>query len=251
MRAIVIAAGQGTRLRPHTADRPKCMVEVAGKPMLHHQLDAFERAGIDDVVVIGGYKKRGIDAPGARVVANTEYASNNILQSLFCAGPHLVGDVIVSYGDIVYAPEIVEALVESHAPGTLVVDRAWRATYEDRTDHPIEQAELCEISPHGVVTRVGKKVGPDNAFGEFIGLCKLTAPLVAKMWALYIEARLAGDEAPYGDAPSLRKAYLTDILNHAANQGELMGVLAIQGEWREIDTVQDLERARAGLEFLS
>lgn len=251
MRAIVIAAGQGTRLRPYTADRPKCMVEVAGKPMLHHQLDAFARAGIDDVVVVGGYKKRGIVAPGARVVANTEYATNNILMSLFCAGPHLVGDVIVSYGDIVYAPEIIDALVESHAPGTLVVDRTWRQTYEGRTDHPIEQAELCEISPHGAVTRVGKKVGPANAFGEFIGLCKLTAPLVAKLWALYIETRLAGDEAPYGDAPSLRQAYLTDILNHAAARGELMGVLAIQGEWREIDTVQDLERARTGLEFLS
>lgn len=250
MRAIVIAAGQGTRLRPHTADRPKCMVEVAGKPMLHHQLDAFERAGIDDVVVIGGYKKRGIVAPGARVVANAEYATNNILMSLFCAGPHLVGDVIVSYGDIVYAPEIIEALTESHAPGTLVVDRAWRDIYEGRSDHPVEQAELCELASNGAVTRVGKKVGPEKAFGEFIGLCKLTAPLVSKLWALYLEALVGGDDKPYGDAPTLRKAYLTDILNHAAAQGELMGVLTIQGEWREIDTVQDLERARAGLEFL-
>lgn len=251
MRAIVIAAGQGSRLRPHTADRPKCMVEVAGRPLLHHQFAAFARAGIDDVVVIGGYKKRGLDAPGARIVANRQYRTNNILMSLFCAGPHLVGDVIVSYGDIVYAPEIIQALVESHAPGTLVVDRAWRDIYEGRSDHPVEQAELCEISPHGAVTRVGKKVGPENAFGEFIGLCKLTAPLVAKMWALYLEALTRGDGQPYGDAPTLRKAYLTDILNHAAARGELMGVLAIQGEWREIDTVQDLERARAGLEFLS
>lgn len=249
MRAIVIAAGQGTRLRPYTNDRPKCMVEVAGRPLLHHQLKAFAEVGIDDVVVIGGYKRRGIEAPGARIVANNEYQTNNILMSLFCAGPYLVGDVVVSYGDIFYAPAILEALVESHAPGTLVVDRAWQQIYEGRTDHPIEQAELCEISPHGVVTRVGKKVGGARAFGEFIGLAKLTAPLVAKLWALYLEALDNGDDQPYGDAETLRKAYLTDILNHASARGEMLGVLAIEGGWREIDTVQDLERANAGLEW--
>lgn len=249
MKAIVIAAGMGTRLRPYTDDRPKCMVEVAGKPMLHHQLDALRQIGVNDITVIGGYKRRGIVAPGARVVANHEFRSNNILMSLFCAGPHLVGDCIVSYGDIIYAAPIVEALAESHAPGTLVVDRAWQRIYEGRTDHPIEQAELCEISPHGVVTRVGKTVGPEHAFGEFIGLCKLTAPLVAKLWAHYLEALAAGDDRPYGDAETLRKAYFTDILNAAAAEAEMLGVLAIEGGWREIDTVQDLERAREGLEW--
>lgn len=249
MKAIVIAAGQGTRLRPHTADRPKCMVEVAGRPLLHHQLAALRGAGVDDITVIGGYKLRGIAASGARIVANREYATNNILMSLFTAGPALVGDVIVSYGDIIYAPPIVEALVESHAPGTLVVDRAWQRIYEGRTDHPASEAELCEISPHGLVTRVGKKVGPERAFGEFIGLCKLTAPLVAKLWALYLEAVSRGDGEPYGDAPTLRRAYLTDIFNAAATRGEMFGVLAIEGGWREIDTVQDLERARRGLEW--
>lgn len=249
MRAIVIAAGQGSRLRPHTADRPKCMVEVAGRPLLHHQFAAFARAGIDDVVVIGGYKKRGLDAPGARIVANRQYRTNNILMSLFCAGRHLTGDCIVSYGDIIYAPEIVEHLARCHAPGTLVVDRAWRRIYQGRTDHPESEAELCEISPHEAVTRVGKAVGPGHAVGEFIGLCKLTAPLVAKLWALYLEALSRGDDQPYGDAPTLRKAYLTDILNHAVARGELLRILPIQGGWREIDTVQDLERARAGLEW--
>ena len=83
MRAIIIAAGQGTRLRPYTADRPKCMVSVAGKPILHHQIDALRANGVDDIVVIGGYKQQGIVAPNIRTVSNREYQTNNILMSLY------------------------------------------------------------------------------------------------------------------------------------------------------------------------
>lgn len=249
MRAIIIAADPGAGLSPLTDDRPQCMVEVAGKPILHHQLQAYQRAGIDDIVVIGGYKMRGIDAPGARVIPCRDYKTSDLLMSLFSAGTAFVGDVLVSYGDIFFAPEIAEALLESHAPGTLVVDRAWERIYEGRTGRTIDDAELCEISPHGVVTRVGRRVGPERAFGEFIGLARLNASMVAKMWALYIGALESGDDRPYGDAESLRKAVLTDLINHAVARGEMFGVLAIEGGWREIHTIQDLERASTGLEW--
>ncbi len=245
MKAIVIAAGQGTRLRPHTADRAKCMVEVAGRPMLHHQIAAFEKNGINDVVVIRGYKRGTVMAPGARYVDNVEYATNNILMSLFCAGPELVGDVVVSYGDIIYHPDVLADVLDSHSPGALAVDTEWESTYVGRTDHPVEQAELCRVSPHGFVSRVGKHIPPGRGvLGEFIGLARFSSALVAHLWALYLEALDKGDHLPYGNAPSLRKAYLTDIINAAVDGGELISGVPIQGRWREIDTVQDLERAK-------
>lgn len=248
MKAIIIAAGQGQRLRPHTADRAKCMVEVGGRALLHRQVDALRAAGVRDILVIRGYKAGSVQAPGVRFVQNHDYASNNILESFFSAGDELVGDLVVSYGDIMYQPKVVQALVRCHHPATLVVDQGWQTIYEGRTDHPVAQAELCEISNLGLVTRVGKQVGPERAFGEFIGLARFGAPMMARLYARYLQARQRGLDAAYGHAPSLRMAYLTDLINDAIDHGEAFGVLAHQGDfWREIDTVQDLERARASV----
>lgn len=246
MKAIIIAAGRGTRLRPYTEDRAKCMVEVAGQPLLHRQVDALRAAGIDDIVVIRGYKAGSVQAPGVRYVTNHDYENNNILESLFSAGDELVGDLVISYGDIFYQAKVAQALVRCYHPATLMVDQGWQANYEGRTEHPVEQAELCEISQMGLVTRVGKSVTPEKAFGEFIGLCRLGAPMVARLYARYLQVREGGLDQPYGTAPSLRQAYLTDLINDAIEAGETFGVLAHQGDfWREIDTVQDLERAQA------
>ncbi|MBV70476.1 MAG: hypothetical protein CMH52_03920 [Myxococcales bacterium] len=245
MKAIIIAAGMGTRLRPHTADRPKCMVEVHGKPILHHQIDALRANGVDEIVVIGGYKRSCIQAPDIRIVANPEYQTNNILMSLFCAGPELVGDVVVSYGDIVYGPGVVQALMNSFFPNALVVDFGWEKIYEGRTDHPIEQAELCEIRENGHIVRVGKEVGGERACGEFIGLAKFDGAMIARLWARYRDVLARGDSKPYVNAPTLRKAYLTDLVNDAIANQEHFGVVPIDGDWREIDTVQDYDRVQA------
>lgn len=243
MKAIVIAAGMGRRLRPHTDRRAKCMVPIAGKPILHHAIAAFRAHGIDDIVVIRGYKGGSIQAKGVRFVDNPRHRENNILESLFCAGRELCGDVLVSYGDILYRPHVVGRLLECHQPGVLVVDRAYRTIYEGRTDHPLAEAELTRMTPFEAVAEVGKQVGPEGSVGEFIGLAKLSSALVARLWAMYIAARERGREVPYGNAPRFRQAYLTDLFNDAIGQGEIFGVCPIEGDWREIDTVQDYNRA--------
>jgi choline kinase len=250
MKAVIIAAGQGRRLRPHTDALAKTMVKINGTSLLQRQVDALRSAGVDDIVVIRGYKARTVEAAGVRYVHNADFANNNILESLFCAGTELVGDTIISYGDIIYRPEVAQALVRSYLPGTLVIDRLWSKAYEGRTDHPVEQAELCEVSDYGLLTRVGKAVAPSpKTFGEFIGLCRFSAPMLARLTARYRVARAKGLDQPYFDAPSMRMAYLTDLFNDAISGGEALGVLATDGGWREIDTVQDYERAQANVDW--
>ena len=107
MKAIIIAAGQGSRLRPYTSDRPKCMVEIQGRSLIERQVHAFREAGIEEIIVIRGYRGKQIQIPGIRYIDNVHFKKNNILQSLFCARDELVGDVILSYGDILYHQEIV------------------------------------------------------------------------------------------------------------------------------------------------
>ena len=85
MKAIILAAGEGKRLKPYTDSRPKCMVPLAGRPLLHWQLDVLRSAGIKDIVIVGGYRAEALKACGASVVTNPRYDSTNMVGTLFCA----------------------------------------------------------------------------------------------------------------------------------------------------------------------
>ena len=108
-RAIIIAAGRGSRLSHHTDDRPKCMVEVDGASILEHQLSAYRTHGVDDFHLVRGYRAEDIVVPGATYHSNADWERNNILLSLFCAAPALEGPLLASYSDILFTERTVAA----------------------------------------------------------------------------------------------------------------------------------------------
>ena len=243
MRCIIIAAGMGSRLEHYTDERPKCMVEVGGRSILDHQLEALRANGVDDLHIVRGYLADRLVVPGATYWANEEYRENNILHSLFRAKEAMEGAFLSTYSDIVYEASVVERLLESEAEIALVVDRGWSRAYEGREDHPVEQAELVEVDEEGQVTRVGKWVGPERAVGEFIGLAKYSAQGARWMREVWEELVEAYDlDAPFHHAAMFRKAYLADMFEELIARGYPVQIVEIDGGWREIDTVQDLER---------
>lgn len=252
-KVIVIAAGRGKRLMPYTDQMPKCLVPVDHRSILQIQLEALRAVGVDDVVVIRGYlgdvleARRG-ELGAVRFVDNREWADNNILESLFKADAELDGPVYLTYSDIIYTPEVVARLAAAEGDVNLVIDRAFRDIYVGRDDHPLPEAEVSDLDASGAVARVGKRSLPaEQAFGEFIGLCKLSAEGARWFRAAWqgLLARYAGREhEPFQRAASFRQAYLTDLLQHLIAEGRRVSPVAIDGAWREIDTVQDLSRAR-------
>lgn len=242
------------------------MVEVAGKPILHWQLSAFAASGIDDIVIVRGYLGDRIrpdvaasaraTSPRVRFVDNPDWQSNNILASLMYAAEDFAGGFYFSYCDIVYAPVVVERLVASErdaAAASLIVDRRWADAYQGRTLHPVSEAELTSVAGADQAARVlqvGKGAVPAaSAVGEFIGLAHFStqgAEALARTWRQALAQ--GGLDAPFGRAKTLRQAYLTDALNGMVASGERLAPVFIDGEWREIDTPQDLaaaERATA------
>ena len=245
MRAIIVAAGMGRRLAPYTDDRPKCLVEVNGRSILERQMEAYRAAGVDEICVVRGYRKESIAFPGLRYFENPDYRTNNILVSLFYAQEAMGEGFLFSYSDIVFRPEVVRALASREADYGLIVDRRFAEVYEGRDQHPIEEAELAHVVD-GRVLAVGKRVVPrEQAHGEFIGLARFSAAAAATMVREYrrLEGELSPDQ-PFGRAARFANAYLTDLLNHLIGIGERMTSVDIEGGWREIDTTQDLERAR-------
>jgi choline kinase len=260
-KAVIVAAGRGRRLGPETEEIPKCMVRVAGRAILHRQVDALRAAGADDFVIVRGYLGERIEAseatarPGfvprfvTRFVENPDWADNNILASLMYAGPELAGGFLFSYSDIVFAKEHARRAAEASGAVALVIDRRWRDAYVGRELHPVSEAELARVedTPEGPrVTRVGKRlVGAEEAAGEFIGLARFSPEGGAALGAVWRDALARGLETPFGAAATLRKAYLSDALNEIATRGVPLVPVFIDGGWREIDTEEDLARAHA------
>ncbi len=244
MKAIIVAAGPGSRLNPLTNERPKCLLEVGGKTILERALEALRANGIERIVVVRGYRSQLIDYPNVTYYQNPNFRENNILRSLFYAEREMDDDFIFSYSDIVYSSAIVAKLIEREADIALTVDVDWFHAYEGRTLHPISEAELVKVED-GKVVKIGKGVvRPDEAHGEFIGLAKFSRSEAEAMKAAYHRVAEERPAAPFQHAASLDKAYMTDMLQELVDNGSTVQSIDIEGSWMEIDTPQDLERAR-------
>src|ERR1700679_721119 len=111
MRAIILAAGRGSRMGHLSNDRPKCLVELEGKPLIERQIAALRRGGVDEIGVVRGYRAEMIDFPGLVYFTNERWAETNMVMSLATAASWLCsGPVIVSYADIFYRSELIRGL---------------------------------------------------------------------------------------------------------------------------------------------
>jgi len=244
MKAIIVAAGPSSRLNPLTNEIPKCLLEVGGKTILERALEALRENGIEKIAVVRGFCSHLIDYPNVTYYENPNYRENNILRSLFYAEGEMNDDLIFSYSDIVYTSEIVAKLMDCESEIALIVDVNWLQHYNGRDLHPISEAELVKVA-NGKVVKIGKGVvSPGEAHGEFIGLAKFSKSGAEVMKAAYHRVAAKRPAAPFQHAAYLEKAYLTDMIQELVDNGSLVQSIDIEGGWLEIDTPQDLERAR-------
>jgi len=244
MKAIIVAAGPGTRLRPLTNEKPKCLLDIGGKTILQRALDTLTQNGIKKIVVVRGYQGHLINYPTVTYYENPNFKQNNILRSLFYAEDEMNDDFIFSYSDILYSKSIVEKLINSQGDIALIVDVNWQQHYQGRDLHPLSEAELVKLENDRVI-RIGKDaVKVDEAHGEFIGLAKFTKSAAQAMRAAFHQVAKERPAAPFHRASSLEKAYMTDMLQELINRGLLVRSVDIEGGWMEIDTPQDLAEAQ-------
>ncbi|HEY4179342.1 MAG TPA: phosphocholine cytidylyltransferase family protein [Kofleriaceae bacterium] len=261
-RAILIAAGRGKRLGAHTEEIPKCMVQVGGKPILGWVWSALSSVGVDELVVIRGYRGDVLEtfvhslvsSSGATVhfVDNPEWQTNNVLLSMAYARRFFDAPTYLTYSDIIFTPSVARAAAASTADIGLVIDRDFRSIYEGRTEHPLDEGEVSDLMPDGTVARVGKRaLSPADAIGEYIGLARLSqrgAALAGNTIDSLAKQFVGRETEPFQRAATYRNAYQTDLWQHLIDGGSAIHPVFIDGQWREIDTSQDLDRARALVE---
>ncbi|MEO5728842.1 MAG: NTP transferase domain-containing protein, partial [Byssovorax sp.] len=188
MKAIIIGAGRGSRLRHLTDEIPKTLVPILGRPMLDSILEALAAGGFQrkDVIFICGYRNEVIREryPDLQYVENRDWESNNILASLLCAREHLADGFVSTYADIVYRPAIVAELMKSPHDLTLACDTAWRRRYVGRSQHPETDAEKLRAEGSRVI-EISRRIVSEEAAGEFIGVMKASPVGAAHLVAAF------------------------------------------------------------------
>ncbi len=242
LRAVVLAATRGSQLAELTEDKPKCMLDLRGRPLLRRLTQSFNDCGIRDITVVAGYKSDAIDLSNIRKVINKDYATTGEIASLAEALDTLNGDCVVSYGDIVFRRHILELLLQSEGDIAVVVDAQPQRNEPGPIKHNADLV-LCSSPPISDVlddrTVSLEKISSDlvqgEVHGEWIGLMKLSgrgADLLRKE----IEAMQADGSAAKGNLPQL--------LNRLIDKGEKPSVVYITGQWLDVNDAFDLAKAR-------
>ncbi|MFC1724240.1 NTP transferase domain-containing protein [candidate division KSB1 bacterium] len=243
MKAIIIAAGMGKRLKHFTNDSPKCMLNFGGKTLLQRQIGVFHSFNINDIAVIKGYEEKKINYDGLKYFINDDFQNNNILNSLFYAEEEINGNVIISYSDILFEKQVIERLLKSKKDISIVVDIDWKGYYEGRKQHPIEEAENVIFDADNNVVEIGKILtSKHDVHGEFIGMIKLTPRGSEILKRHFGRAKKIFGGKPFQRAATFEKAYLTDMIQEMVDLGVPIHCVIIERGWKEIDTVEDYEK---------
>jgi len=246
-KVLIIAAGLGSRLKEHTENLPKCMLDFGGKTLLQRQLDSYKKNGIKDINLIRGYKKEKINYKGIRYFENTDYKNNNILNSIFYAEDIISENIIISYSDILFDPSVVGRTLNSDHDISVVVDIDWRGYYVGRKDHPISEAENVIFNSNNEVEKIGKiNTGKEEVHGEFIGMIKLSNRGTEIFKEHFHRLKKIYWNKPFQRAEIFQKAYLTDFIQELVDIGIKVHCVIIESGWKEIDTVEDYKKAIEG-----
>lgn len=247
MRVVILAAGQGTRLRPFTNDRPKCLVELNGRPLLHRQLEVLRAAGLTDIALVGGYRADCLEGHGVKVLLNPRFAETNMVSTLFYAQEWMVEgeDLLIAYGDIIYEQSVLDSVLATDAPLAIAIDRQWRRFWAIRMDDPLADAETLKLDSNDCIIELGKRPRDySEVQGQYMGLIKVRADQVKA----FCDAWHNLDRTVLRDGKDFDNMYMTTFLQHLIDTGWHARAAFTDNGWLEVDTVDDLNQYHEMLE---
>lgn len=244
MKAIILAAGKGTRLWKYTKDLPKCMLNFNGKTLIEKQVETFRLNGIRDIVIVRGFMAEKINIPNVKYYFNPDYESTNMVHSLFCAEKELDGDVIVAYADILYESRVLNKLINKKSEIAVTVDINWEKYWALRYGNTSTDTESLVLNSKGNILELGEANPPKEKIdGRYVGLIKFSSKSIEKTKKIYKELKSKFWNKPWPSDKLFQKAYMTDLLSYLIKSGIKVDALKIRNGWLEFDTNEDYEKA--------
>ncbi|MBT5050989.1 MAG: phosphocholine cytidylyltransferase family protein [Rhodospirillaceae bacterium] len=244
MKAIILAAGRGSRLKEMTEKAPKCQVALGGIPMIERQIATFRQSGITDITLVTGYRGEMLRYDGVKNAINGEWETTNMVVTLFSAAQDFGDDLIVSYGDIVFEKRVLDALIAAPGEISVIVDRQWRPYWEARFEDPLSDAESLRLDEADCIVDIGQQVAAiDDIQGQYIGLMRFRGPGVETL--RNVGNSLGKTQREWMNNRPLKQAYMTDLLMEMILCDHAVDAVPVDGGWLEIDTQNDYALAES------
>ena len=243
LKAIILAAGEGKRLRPLTDDRPKAMVKLFGMSLLERQINTFRECGIEDIIVVTGYKDEKIDLTNIKKYKNFDYANTNMVETLFCAENEMDEQIIISYGDIIFEKKVLTSLINSDEDYSVVIDKNWKKYWEYRFADPLIDAESLRLDSMNNIIEIGQTAkNIKDIQGQYIGLMKFQGSGLKFLRNFYQKTKEKSKKTgknPLNPNIDFRKSYMTDFIQGLINVGCKIKAISINNGWLELDNNDD------------
>ncbi len=233
MKAVILSAGQGKRLLPLTADRPKCILPILGQTLIEWQIDELAKCGIDQVIVVLGYRADKVqeilssryDASRVRTVYNDAYAVSDNLVSCWTVHDEMNEEFVLLNGDTLFEAAVLQRLLEINDHSVTVVINQKDCYDADDMKVELEGSRLVKI---------GKDLLPGQVHGESIGMIMFRdqGPM------LFRDAI----EKALGDPASQKRWYLS-VIDDLAQRFPVWTCLINDLQWCEVDYKADIKQA--------
>lgn len=245
MKAIILAAGQGTRLKKYTENLPKGMLTFMGKTIIERQIEVYREVGITDIIIVRGFAADKIRYKNVKYYTNKDYANTNMVESLLAAKKEFDDDIVVSYSDILFEQEMLKKMINSDGDFDCAVDDNWKAYWQKRYGKVDFDTESLAIDNDDNITELGKENPPlENISARYIGLLKFSKAGLDFIQRIMEEAYRDYDGRPWQQSGKVvKKAYMTDLLNAIIESGKKVKAIHFNNGWIEFDTNEDYENA--------
>ena len=245
MKAIILAAGQGTRLKKYTQDLPKGMLSFMGKTVIERQIEMYHKCGINDIIVVRGFAADKIQYEGIKYYMNEDFASTNMVESLMCAKEEFNDDFIVSYSDILFEERLLKGMMDTTADFACGVDDNWKVYWQMRYGRVDFDTESLAIDENDSITELGlESPNLDAISARYIGILKFSRAGLDYIQKTMEEAyKLPADQPWQQSGKVVKKAYMTDLLNAIIESGRDVKAIHFNNGWIEFDTNEDYESA--------
>lgn len=245
MKAIILAAGQGNRLKKYTANLPKGMLSFQGKTIIERQINLYRECGIDKIIVVRGFAADKINYKNITYYQNADFANTNMVESLMCAKKEFNDDIIVSYSDILFEKRLLKGIMKSDALFGVSVDDNWKKYWKKRYGKIDFDTESLTIDADDNITELGREAPALEVIdARYIGLLKFSQNGLKKIEKILEEAYVNYEDKPWQQSgKTVRQAYMTDLLNALIESGESVKAIHFNNGWIEFDTNKDYEKA--------
>lgn len=227
MQAIILAAGVGSRMRPLTLEKPKCLIDIAGKSFIDRQIRVFKNCSIDKITVVTGYKSDLIKEHLKNTVSyayNPFYETTNSIVSLWLATLNIDDDILIVNSDVIFDEELIQKMINCDKDINIATSKLWSE----------ERGYKAQIV-NDMVVDMSMNIAKDKIGGEYAGL-------------IFIKKEVMNNLKLQSEKLLMEKQFnvwFEDMVVQMIKSGNIANAIYVNNEkWYEIDSVPELEYAR-------